>query len=409
MHIVKPLIVAGAVAATAGIAIAVAGQGALKPSVPPPSDPATRRVAAATASFGLSLTQDVAANKSSGNVFLSPFSISQALSLALNGAAGNTQVQIRRTLLLGDMSLSDVNKANGELLPSLVNPDPKVSLSIANALWANRGVTLNPGFVKRCHTYYQAKSATLDFDKPSGAKTINDWVARNTHGKIPAIVTAEAIRSQPAVLTNAIYFHGRWSHAFERSNTADSDFTLQNGTKRKLPLMHRTGPYSYLATDRFQAVRIPYGQGRFAMYVFLPKSVNGLNAFVKSARPLAWNSWIAKMRPTEVALSLPRFKASQSILLNDPLKRLGMPAAFSDRADFSPMGLRGAYIGAVIHKATLEVDEQGTVAAAATGIVMTSAAVALPTEIRIDHPFFCAIRDDATGALLFTGAVRNPE
>ena len=366
-------------------------------------------VASSTAAFGLSLMQNPSLSEKKKNVFISPFSISQALSLALNGAGGETQAQIRKTLCLGDVPLEEINKENGKLLPSLKNPDPKVTLSIANALWVNKGETLDAGFQQRCHDFYQAESATLDFSTPSGADTINAWVDKNTQGKITKIVSQAMLQSSPAVLTNAIYFHGQWTDAFAKTNTHDADFTLADGSKKKLPMMVRNGSYSYLATDTFQAVRLPYGKGRIAMYVFLPKASGGLDDFIKSATPSAWDSWMKQMHGAQVSVYLPRFKANYDVTLNDALSAMGMPLAFSQQADFAPMGLPKDFIGAVIHKATLEVDEEGTVAAAATAVVMARAALVVPTEIRIDHPFFCAIRDDTTGALLFAGAIRNPE
>lgn len=377
---------------------------------PPVSNPSIPKVAQGSNAFGLALMRTLTQGGTDKNVFVSPFSISQALSLALNGAGGATRDEIAATLQLRGAPLDAINQGNAALLTSLSNPDPKVSLSIANALWANRGTTLKPDFQDRCHRYYQAQASTLDFSNPSAAGTINAWVSKNTQGKITELVTAGAIRHSPAVLTNAIYFHGQWTNAFDKTDTRNAPFTLQGGGTKSVPMMVRMSSYSYLDAPDFQAIRLPYGTGRIAMYVFLPKDSGGLNAFVQSATPANWNQWLSQMHPSSVSLFLPRFKASQDLLLNQPLGKLGMGAAFGAGADFRPMGLVNGFIGEVIHKAILEVDEQGTVAAAATGMIMRSAAVARPGAVmRVDHPFFLAIRDDSTGALLFTGAIRNPE
>jgi serpin B len=378
----------------------------------PVSDPNVPKVAQGGNAFGLALMRTLTQSGNGKNVFVSPFSVSQALSLALNGAGGATRDEIAATLQLRGTPLDAINQGNAALLTSLSNPDPKVSLSIANALWANRDTTLKPDFQDRCHRYYRAQTSTLDFSNPSAAGTINAWVSKNTQGKITELVTASLIRHSPAVLTNAVYFHGQWTNAFDKTDTRDAPFTLQGGGTKSVPMMVRTSSYSYLDAPGFQAIRLPYGTGRIAMYVFLPKDKSGLNAFVHSATPANWNGWLSRMRPSAVSLFLPRFKASQDLLLNQPLARLGMGAAFGAGADFKPMGLERGFIGDVIHKAILEVDEQGTVAAAATGMVMRSAAVSVPRPpavMRVDHPFFLAIRDDSTGALLFTGAIRNPE
>ena len=374
------------------------------------SNGGVRKVAAANTVFGLKLLGKLAQEKPKENVFFSPFSISQALTLALNGSGGATRQQIASTLGLSGMPPASVNAANGLLLPSLRNPEEKVTLSIGNALWADKGIKLNPDFQSRCSKFYDAQTAVLDFSSPAAATRINGWVSKETHGKITSIVTPGALKQSPAVLTNAVYFHGTWSRVFEAHDTHDEPFKLGADAKKIVPMMSQTSRFSYLQTAQFQAVRLPYGQGRVAFYVFLPKSVDGLNGFVKSATPARWSAWIAKMKPMYLQVVLPKFKASQDIVLNKPLAELGMGSAFRVGADFRPMGLANGYIGSVIHKAVLNVDEEGTTAAAATGIMMTGAAMLPPpVTIKVDHPFFCAIRDDATGEVLFAGAIRDPK
>ena len=166
---------------------------------------------------------------------------------------------------------------------------------------------------------------------------------------------------------------------------------------------------SYLQTGTFQAVRLPYGKGRVAMYIFLPKSHSGLKSFLKTATAAQWAKWMAQMRPSEVNLSLPRFHADYSETLNNPLSQMGMAFSFGGDADFSPMDLPGSYISAGLHKATLDMDEEGTVATAATAVILQESAVLAPAEMHMDHAFFCAIRDDATGTILFLGAIRDPQ
>ena len=383
---------------------------------PPPDaakvaqNPSVRQVAQADTDFGFRLLAQLAPEKGHANVFFSPFSISQALGLALNGAAGTTRQGIASTLGLGAMTTGEVNAANGLLLPSLENPDPQVQINVANALWLQTGETFRPTFQAACKQAYGADMETLNLRGPSGAPTINGWVKAKTHGKIDKLVSAFDLRAATSVLTNAVYFHGQWSTPFNKAATQTAPFTRADGTQKQVPLMTRTGKLSYLKGDGFQAVRLPYGQGRLAMYVFLPKTASGLDGFVGTATAARFSGWVAAMHPAQVSLFLPRFHADDSRRLKEPLSQMGMAKAFGRHADFSLMSQRPNAIGEVIHKATLDVDEEGTTATAATGVVMMrSQAMQFlpPVVVRVDHPFLCVLRDDATGAVLFLGAIRE--
>ncbi len=374
------------------------------------ADPQVKQVTAANTDFGFRLLAALTKSEPHQNVFFSPFSVSNALTMTLNGAGGATQQAMNEALGLRALPRDEINQANGLLLPSLTHPDPQVELSVANALWANQGVTLAPAFQARCRQFYDARAETLDFHSPSAAATINGWVSENTRGKINRLVSSGDLVRSPAVLTNAVYFHGMWSRQFHKAATQDGPFTLEDGSTKTLPLMSQTGTYSYLATPQFQAVSLPYGAGRMSMYVFLPTPGADLTTVMTSLTAQEWQNRVGQMRPTLLTLFLPRFKAQYEARLKGPLTEIGMGMAFGEKADFTPMGLSRGFIGEVIHKAILEVDEQGTVAAAATGVRMHSLAIAVPnTVMRVDHPFFCAIRDNATGTVLFAGVIRDPQ
>ena len=373
-------------------------------------NPGVHQVAQADTDFGFRLLARLAPEKGHANVFFSPFSISQALGLALNGAAGTTRQGIASTLGLGAMTTGEVNAANGLLLPSLENPDPLVELNVANALWLQTGETFRPTFQSACKRFYGADTKTLNLRGPEGAPAINGWVKAKTHGKIDKLVSAFDLRGATAVLTNAVYFHGQWSTPFNKSATQPAPFTLTDGTQKQVPLMTRTGKLSYLKGDGFQAVRLPYGQGRLAMYVFLPDTPSGLDGFVSTATAARFDGWVGAMHPAQVSLFLPRFHADDSRRLKEPLSQMGMGKAFSRHADFSLMAERPNAIGEVVHKATLDVDEEGTTATAATGVIMMRSLAmpySPPVVVRVDHPFLCVLRDDATGAVLFLGAIRE--
>jgi serpin B len=362
--------------------------------------------------FALSMLKDLTKSKPSENVFFSPFSVSQALDMALNGAAGSTQSAIESTLNVTGTGHAAINDRSKALLADFNDPKSGVELSVANALWASQTFTFNPTFQAVSKDDYNADTQSLDFMGPSAAATINAWVKNQTKGKIDEIVSARDLMRSDAVLTNAIYFHGAWTEPFEKSATQSGPFKLGDGSMKTMPMMDETKSLSYFETPNFQAVRLPYGPGRLAFYVFLPTSGSNLDSVVSEATPQNWASWTAQMKPHQVHLKLPRFKANTSLLLNDPLTDLGMGIAFTRNADFSKMGQPPSFISKVLHKAIIEVNEEGTVAAAATGITMSpmmAMRVPVIVNMTVDHPFLCAIRDDHTGTILFIGAIRNPE
>ena len=385
------------------------------PPPPPPdpavvaADPSVKAVSAAGNAFGFRLLRRLAANTPTGNVFFSPFSVSQALTLTMTGAGGQTRADMANTLGLTALPTAQINAANALLLPSLENPEPKVELSVANALWANNGVTFAPQFQADAKRFYGADATTLNFSDPSSASAINRWVSTNTQGKITEIVTHDDIATASAVLTNAVYFHGLWQSPFDKAATTDAPFHLNAKQTKTVPLMVQESTFDYLQTPQFQAVRLSYGKGRLSMLVFLPASGTSADAFAASLDSRSLDQWQGAMKPTELTVFLPRFKANYTVTLNKPLATLGMASALSAGADFGPMGLPGVHIGAVLHKAVLDVDEQGSTAAAATADETTaSIRFPPPTTMRVDRPFVCILRDRVTGAILFEGIIREP-
>ena len=373
-------------------------------------DPGVKLVAAANTDFGFRLLHTLDQSQSDGNIFFSPLSISSALTMTLNGAGGQTERAMAKTLGLEAVKLDQINKANGLLLPSLASPDPKVEVKIANALWVRRGFTLAPSFQDRCHRFYKARAESLDFGSPEAVSTINNWVGENTEGKIMHLVSQPDIASSTAVLTNAIYFHGLWQTPFDKDAPQSAPFLLAGGGEKMVPMMQQEGSLSYSETAEGQAVSLPYGDGRMSLYVLLPKNGRSAQALAKNLDAKTWSARVAGMKPTRLTVFLPHFKAESSEHLKGPLSALGMGTAFERGADFRPMGLSGSFIGDVIHTAVLDVDENGTTAAAATSTAMTASIAQPPsTVMRVDHPFFLAIRDNVTGTILFEGVIRDPK
>jgi serpin B len=363
--------------------------------------------------FGLRLLRTLT-DGSAGNVMVSPLSVSLALAMTYNGASGTTRTAIAKTLGIASSSDIDLNRDNRALLDTIRKADPKVQIEIANGLWTQSGFTIQPEFLQQTHDFYDASAEGLNFatDPRAAADRINGWVKDQTHGKIPKIIT-DVSPFTVLVLTDAVYFKGRWQVPFDKKETAPRSFHLQGGSTVSIPMMVQNGHYDYLETDALQAIRLPYGDGRIVMYVFLPRKNTGLPDFIRTLDQADWTQLIAQLRRRKGQIVLPRFESTYGHQLNDALKKMGMSVAFGSGANFSrihppPPQLQ---INDVEHKTYIKVDEEGTEAAAATSVgIVASAAMREPPPFTmvVDHPFFCAITEEQSGALLFAGVVTNP-
>lgn len=370
------------------------------------------RLVSAHTNFGFKLFSQLLQAQPDENVVISPSSVAIALSMAYNGANGETQKAMADALALQGMGLGDLNQANADLENLLENADPAVQVAIANSLWARQDVTFNSDFLQRNQDFYNAEIATLDFTNPAAVGTINDWVSQKTEGKIPQIIN-EIDPDDVLFLINAIYFKGSWMEEFDPSRTSDRPFTLLDGTQKQHPMMIQGGKFDYAETEQFQAIELPYGEGRMSMYVFLPRETYSLSEFQQILTPDNWDNWMRQFTQREGSLELPRFKFEYGSSLNDALKAMGMAVAFEpNQADFSGLSDAKTFINDVQHKTFIEVNEEGTEAAASTsvGISITSAQLPQdPFEMRVDRPFFFAIRDNQSGTVLFMGSIVNPE
>jgi serpin B len=379
-------------------------------SASPQNGSVDKRLVAANTQFGFKLFEDLAKRDAGKNIFVSPSSVAFALAMIYTGASGETQQAMVKALELQGMSLPEINQANAALRAALGSADPKVQLTIANSLWARQGITFKPEFIKRNQNFYEAEVAALDFTSPAA---INDWVKRKTSGKINKIV--ETIPSDAILyVINAVYFKGVWAQQFDKSKTKDGPFTLLNGAKKKQPLMSQSGRFRYYENEKFQAVSLPYGAGRMSLYVFLPSPNSDLRAFVANLNTENWESWTPQFRSTPGDIVLPRFKLEYDIVLNQALKTLGMSAAFDPQnANFSEMYAKtssaNVFIGEVKHKTFVEVNEEGTEAAAATSGGMHLTSFQPPFKMVVDRPFFCAIVDNTTKTILFMGSIVEPK
>jgi serine protease inhibitor len=378
------------------------------PMVQTPASSVDPILVSANTKFGLKLLAQLLKEGGDRNLMISPSSVAIALSMTYNGANGETQKAIAQTLELQGMSLDAANQANLALSDSLKKADPKVKLAIANSLWGKQGFAFKPDFLERNQQFYQAEVANLDFSSPAAATRINDWVKANTEGKIPSIVQ-EIDPNQVLFLVNAVYFKGNWTKPFDRKLTIDRPFTLLDGGSKSVPMMAQQGSYLYAETDEFQAIGLPYGSGRLSMYVFLPKA--SLTDFTANLTAENWSDWTERFSKRRGSIQLPRFKFEYGVNLTEPLKAIGMADAFDPaKADFSGISAERTVISQVQHKTFIEVNEEGTEAAASTsvGIATLSAPTEPPFQMVVDRPFFAAIRDNQTGTVLFMGRVVEP-
>jgi len=371
------------------------------------------RLAAANTKFGFKLYAELVRQSADTNIFVAPLSISLCLAMALNGAAAETRQAMARALDTQAMSLDDLNRTSRALQTVLENADANVQLHIATSLWARQGVTFNPEFMQRTKDDFHAHVTALNFADPTAPATLNRWVRETTHSKIEQIVDQIDAHAM-LVLINAIYFKGTWAQAFDKAKTKPDNFALSHGTTQ-VPMMAQSGQYPYLETPEFQAVSLPYGGGRFSFYVFLPSSALSLGAFEQSVTEANWQHWMAQFRAMDGDISLPRFRVAYEATLNDALQALGMGLAFDERrANFAGMMQtqdQHVYLSRVQHKTFAEVNEEGTEAAAVTATEMRRRVLTMPHQrftMVVDRPFFCAIRDNTTGAVLFLGSIYDP-
>ncbi len=376
-------------------------------------------LAASGNAFALDLYSRVAGGE--GNLFLSPYSIHSALSMVYAGARGETAGQMQHVLHLS----TDQNRTAeiyGQMIKDLNQGGegrgkPNYKLVVADAVWGQKGVSFVPDFRNVLEDDYGAQLEVADFTKPEDARArINSWVAEKTESKIPDLIPPGALTPETrAVLANAIYFKSAWESSFEKTATINAPFHPAAAESIQVSMMRQVHSFDYAENADLQVVALPYFRERLSMVVLLPRQVDGIGALEKELTPDSLDVWTKNLLPHRVDLSLPRFKFSARLSsLASTLSAMGMTTAFDPKtADFSGMVEADRwFISQVIHQAFVDVNEEGTEAAAATAVGMATAIMQPPERpivFRADHPFFFVIRDNGTGALLFMGRVANPK
>jgi serpin B len=350
--------------------------------------------------------------ESKGNLFFSPFSISSALAMTYAGARGATERQMAQVLHF-PAGEEKFHPAMAKLMASLLNPGekkPPYELSVANALWGAKGESFLKEFLDLNLRCYKAGLTTLDFagDAEGSRKTINSWVEKETRDKIKELIKPGILDGRTRlVLTNAIYFRGDWMSQFKKDQTHDAPFTLDDGSKVSVPMMRQREKFNYGEWPNGQALEMPYAGGDLSMILLLPRAPEDM-AKLAAELPARLSDWAAQVRKVEVNVALPQFKVTAEFELRDTLAAMGMPDAFSGQADFSGMDNRkDLCISNVIHKAYVDVNEQGTEAAAATAVVVRATAMR-PIFFNADRPFLFLIRDNRTKSILFLGRLADP-
>ena len=378
------------------------------------SDPFATQLASAYNDFGFRLLAELEKGASNQNVFFSPPSVAMALALASHGSDGATREAMNRVLGTLGMSREEFTDANRSLVGYLNLPKGQATLSIANSVWCRTGIAFEQEFIDSAWTNWRAKAASVDFGQLSGVQEINAWVSSQTRGAIPRMMNGPIDPNVGMILANAIYFKGEWEHRFDTNRTRNLPFHLREGDPVDHPTMFLEDTrLEYFNPGGFQAVELPYSRGPVRMYVFLPSLKSSITNFVRAVNRTNWSSWMLGFQSTQGTLGLPRFRANYDEILNKPLSALGMGIAFTQKADFSRMSREPHWIGQVVHKALVEVNEEGTVAAAATDDVLATRGGGYgptrnPFEMIVDRPFFFAIVNRQNGLVLFLGKIVNP-
>ncbi len=380
------------------------------PIVTPPEFTSLEKQAFSSANtFGFRLLAAANAEQAGKNLFISPLSVSIALGMTLNGAEGTTFDSMQAALNLGELTRQQINDSYRTILTALPLLDPLVTFDNANSLWYRTGFSVEPSFIADNTSAFNAEVRSLDFSSAGAVDIINGWINEKTHEKIPKVLDT----IDPSVvmfLINALYFKGTWTYQFAPDQTVDGPFTRPDGSTVTCRMMHQKADLRYGVTDSVQVIDLPYGGGAYSMTVLLPAAGADIDAFASSLSDERWQSLTGGLQESEVVLSFPRFKLEYGQYLPGPLSAMGMGIAFTPAANFSRINPNFPLaISDVIHKTFVEVNEEGTEAAAVTVVSIYVTSVQ-PHEIRmdVDRPFLFAIREHSTGGIIFIGKIVDP-
>ena len=361
--------------------------------------------------FGIKIFRELALSTPDSNVFISPLSMSMALGMTLNGAVGETRLAMEKTLELYGLTQQEINQSYLSLITLLTQLDPKVIFKIANSIWYRDNLTFKKEFIDLNKYYFDAQVEALNFSDPNSVVKINQWVTDQTNGKIKKMIN-QINPDDIMFLINAIYFKGIWTYQFDPQLTQKGQFYDPAGNTVSCQLMQQERNFPYLQNNDIQAVELPYGDGDFRMAIVLPGKEISLQSLISNMSDEQLLNWLGSFQSCQGVLEFPKFKFAYEKKLNDMLANLGMGVAFDgEKADFSNLyeGPGNAFISLVMHKSFIQVDEEGTEAAAATSVTITlTSAGSDEFYMRVDRPFIFVLYDKPSQTILFIGKITEP-
>jgi len=386
-------------------------------SDPPPGDPVQidlslkqKEVVESANKFAFDLFVPVIAEKKGAeNIMISPFSVTSALSMTLNGAAGETFEAMKSALRYDGKTIEEINETYLKLMKDMVPVDTRVIMEIANSVWVEKRLTVKQSYIDALKKYYLAEARSIDVTDPKAVDMVNGWIEEKTHDKIQDMLD-ELSPDLAMLLINAVYFKGKWRNEFDKDDTQDKPFYITPGSSVQVPMMFQNEKFAVTQSQNATLIELPYGQGNYSMVVMLPNEGVSTAAAAATLTPENWSLWMSSLATgaTEVDLSLPRFKYEYKRELKDDLTALGMGIAFTDFADFSNISDQDMLISRVLHQTFIETNEEGTEATAATVVEMEVTSMPLTTVINVNRPFLYFIRETTTGTIVFMGQVADP-
>jgi serpin B len=358
--------------------------------------------------FTFNIFKEVSASQGA-NTFFSPLSLNIALGMLYNGASGETRTEMAEVLGLAGFTETEINDYYRKMSQALLTIDPLTELSIANSIWYREGLQVKKPFLDLNQQYFDAVVRALDFSKPDAAGIINQWCADKTKDRIKEIIESPIPDDVVMYLINALYFKSKWLFEFDKKNTKQDDFTQANGQKTKVNMMEQTSALPYYADDKLQCVEMPYGNQAFSMVAILPSNDMDIDNLIQYLDQTTWQNIINNLRNREVRLKLPRFKIECDILLNDPVYNVGMQRIFY--GGLNNISDANLFVSKIKQKTFVEVNEEGTEAAAVTVIEIKESYnpdTPQPIPFFANRPFLYLIKEKSTGVILFIGRMDDP-
>jgi serine protease inhibitor len=366
------------------------------------------KISSANNNVAFKFLSETLKTKNKENVIISPLSLSTILALTQNGAAGNTKEEMLKALELQGLDDNTINESFRNIIAHF-NSLKGIETKIGDSIWIRKNADVKKKLISVGKNYYEAEINEVDFTKKNSVDAVNKWVSDRTAGKINKIMDSFEDDTY-MTLINTVYFKGKWNNPFTERSTSKQKFTSSDGSTKDVDMMKETMGIDYMKNANFQAVRIPYEDQNFGMYVFLPSKGSSVDKLMNEMTMENWNKWINEFKKTQVHVSLPKFKIEFEEELNSMLKGFGMKDAFDGTANFSNITDKtDLYIDVVKQKSYIDVNEAGTEAASATAVVMKAVSAPLdPTQFTADRPFLYTIADKKTGLIIFMGKVEKP-